>query len=178
MTEREREEEEMEEMEEAGLENCNMQRDGSAPSPSQPSIITNPITFCAGMMLRRNLVRNNQALRALTFIAIGKHPSRDVYIPDNSMKIVERYYTVRGEDEDGLRIYNPKEERVSSRAIPVAEWEGKNIEACLVAILGEYEFGDVVKLGELTIGNITSQNYKAMQKALFNYILEDWRVEN
>lgn len=94
------------------------------------------------------------------------------------MKIIERYYTVRGEDEDGLRIYNPQNKRVSSRAIPVAEWEGKNIEACLVAILGEYEFGDVVKLGELTIGNITSQNYKAMQKALFNYILEDWRVEN
>lgn len=169
----------------------NLNRDGASIgattllsiSPSQDSsgeTITSPLTFCGGAFLKRNLIRNGNPLTSLIFISAGisLFSEGEELIHSSEIKIEENFYEIWGEDSEGLKIFDENDKRVSSRAIPVIDWRGKNIIASVTLILGEYGSEKIHKIGELTQGDVNGNRYKAAQKALLEYILEDWRATN
>lgn len=147
---------------------------------SQKENITSPLTFCGGAFLKRNLIRDGNPLTSLIFISAGitLFSEREELIPSSEIKIEENFYEIWGEDSEGLKIFDENDKRVSSRAIPVVDWRGKNIIASVTLILGEYGSEKIHKIGELTQGDVNGNRYKAAQKALLEYILEDWRASN
>lgn len=167
----------------------NLSRDGSSIGattllsirPSQDSSgenITSPLTFCGGAFLKRNLIRDGNPLTSLIFISAGitLFSEGEELIPSSEIKIEENFYEIWGEDSEGLKIFDENDKRVSSRAIPVVDWRKKNIVASVTLILGEYGSEKIHKIGELTQGDVNGNRYKAAQKALLEYILEDWRA--
>lgn len=168
----------------------NLSRDGAsigattllAIRPTQDTFenITSPLTFCGGAFLKRNLIRNGNPLTSLIFISAGitLFSEGEELIPSAEIKIEENFYEIWGEDSEGLKIFDENDKRVSSRAIPVVDWREKNIIASVTLILGEYGSEKIHKIGELTQGDVNGNRYKAAQKALLEYILEDWRATN
>lgn len=169
----------------------NLSRDGSSIGattllsirPSQDSSgenITSPLTFCGGAFLKRNLIRDGNSLTSLIFISAGisLFSEGEELIASSEIKIEENFYEIWGEDSEGLKIFDENDKRVSSRAIPVVDWRKKNIIASVTLILGEYGSEKIHKIGELTQGDVNGNRYKAAQKALLEYILEDWRATN
>lgn len=166
----------------------NLSRDGAsigattllAIRPTQDTFenITSPLTFCGGAFLKRNLIRNGNPLTSLIFISAGitLFSEGEELIPSSEIKIEENFYEIWGEDSEGLKIFDENDKRVSSRAIPVVDWREKNIIASVTLILGEYGSEKIHKIGELTQGDVNGNRYKAAQKALLEYILEDWRA--
>lgn len=152
----------------------NLSRDGAGEN------ITSPLTFCGGAFLKRNLIRNGNPLTSLIFISAGitLFSEGEELIPSSEIKIEENFYEIWGEDSEGLKIFDENDKRVSSRAIPVVDWREKNIIASVTLILGEYGSEKIHKIGELTQGDVNGNRYKAAQKALLEYILEDWRATN
>lgn len=150
----------------------NLSRDGTGEN------ITSPLTFCGGAFLKRNLIRDGNPLTSLIFISAGisLFSEGEALIPSSEIKIEENFYEIWGEDSEGLKIFDENDKRVSSRAIPVVDWRKKNIIASVTLILGEYGSEKIHKIGELTQGDVNGNRYKAAQKALLEYILEDWRA--
>lgn len=166
----------------------NLSRDGASigattllairPTQDTSENITSPLTFCGGAFLKRNLIRNGNPLTSLIFISAGitLFSEGEELIPSAEIKIEENFYEIWGEDFEGLKIFDENDKRVSSRAIPVVDWREKNIIASVTLILGEYGSEKIHKIGELTQGDVNGNRYKAAQKALLEYILEDWRA--
>lgn len=166
----------------------NLSRDGASigattllairPTQDTSENITSPLTFCGGAFLKRNLIRNGNPLTSLIFISAGitLFSEGEELIPSSEIKIEENFYEIWGEDSEGLKIFDENNKRVSSRAIPVVDWREKNIIASVTLILGEYGSEKIHKIGELTQGDVNGNRYKAAQKALLEYILEDWRA--
>lgn len=167
----------------------NLSRDGASIGattllsirPSQDSSgesITAPLTFCGGAFLKRNRIRDGNPLTSLIFISAGisLFSEGEELIASSEIKIEENFYEIWGEDSEGLKIFDENDKRVSSRAIPVVDWRKKNIIASVTLILGEYGSEKIHKIGELTQGDVNGNRYKAAQKALLEYILEDWRA--
>lgn len=166
----------------------NLSRDGASigattlptirPTQDTSENITSPLTFCGGAFLKRNLIRNGNPLTSLIFISAGitLFSEGEELIPSSEIKIEENFYEIWGEDSEGLKIFDENDKRISSRAIPVVDWREKNIIASVTLILGEYGSEKIHKIGELTQGDVNGNRYKAAQKALLEYILEDWRA--
>lgn len=166
----------------------NLSRDGASigattlptirPTQDTSENINSPLTFCGGAFLKRNLIRNGNPLTSLIFISAGitLFSEGEELIPSAEIKIEENFYEIWGEDSEGLKIFDENDKRVSSRAIPVVDWREKNIIASVTLILGEYGSEKIHKIGELTQGDVNGNRYKAAQKALLEYILEDWRA--
>lgn len=135
----------------------------------KPEPIDYPLFFNGGSFLPRVLRKNGKRLKMLLFISAGF----SIQEPLNKIIIQENDFKVMGESEDGLKIYNPREERINQRSLPFVDWRTTKepIHASLSILIGIYKDGEKKKLSEITNGYMLGGYYKILQNAIFDRIL-------
>ena len=145
------------------------QRKADALLCAKPEPIDYPLFFNGGSFLQRVIKKDGIPLRSIIFISAGlslQDPLNKIVIQENDFKIL-------GESEDGIKIYNPREERINQRSLPFVDWRTTKepIHASLSILIGIYADGEKKKLSEITNGYMLGGFYKVLQNAILERIL-------
>lgn len=136
---------------------------------AKPMQIDYPLFFNGGSFLQRVLKKDGIPLIKILFISAGL----SLQEPLNKVAIQEEDFEVKEGDEEGLRIFSYKGNRVNQRSLPFVDWRTTKepIHASLSILIGIYEDGEKKKLSEITNGYMLGGYYKILQNTIFERIL-------